>query len=127
MAVAFHLSLSSSFLPSTLPANTKTTAALPLRRFLVSSSTTAPSKKKHWKIGEYPGVSVTSFPQFSSNNKKRTPIKNIKKKLDKKNNANAWVNTVTEALSEAIDRKQWPRAIQVNSLPHSSIVITTFF
>ncbi|KAL8490501.1 hypothetical protein ACS0TY_022502 [Phlomoides rotata] len=113
MAVAFHLSLSSSFLHSPLPSNTKTTVAPPLRRFRISSSTAAPSKKKHWKIGEYPGLTETSFPQFSTNNKKRTPIKNIKKKLDKKNNASAWVNTVTEALSEAIDRKQWFRALQV--------------
>ncbi|KAL0433865.1 UNVERIFIED_CONTAM: Pentatricopeptide repeat-containing protein, chloroplastic [Sesamum latifolium] len=123
MAAAFQLSLSSSFLASPLPTSTvRPTACRPLRRLLISSAT-APSssssstlnlpKKKHWKVGEYPGVSETSITQFSTNNKKRTPIKNIKKKLDKKNNAKAWANTVTEALSDAIDKKQWLPALQV--------------
>ncbi|KAH6820922.1 Tetratricopeptide repeat superfamily protein [Perilla frutescens var. hirtella] len=116
MAAAFQLSLSSSFLPSPLPTDAKTTAAQPLRRFLVScSSAGAPasstsSKKKHWKAGEYPAQIETSNPQMS---RRRTPIKNIKKKLDNKNNAKAWANTVTEALSDAIDKKQWLRALQV--------------
>ncbi|XP_073303216.1 pentatricopeptide repeat-containing protein At3g06430, chloroplastic [Primulina huaijiensis] len=108
-------SLSSSFLHSPLP----TAAAIPTPRKLIitfssSSATVAsPVKKKHWKVGEFPGLIETSIPQLSSNGKKRTPIKNIKKKLDKKNNAKAWVNTVTEALSEAIEKKQWQRALQV--------------
>lgn len=44
---------------------------------------------------------------------RRTPIKNIKKKLDRKKNLNAWVSTVTEALSDSIETKQWQRALQV--------------
>ncbi|KAG8372816.1 hypothetical protein BUALT_Bualt12G0106400 [Buddleja alternifolia] len=117
MATAFQLSLSSTFLPSPLSTTTRTTATQPRRRILLrissAATTSTTPKKKHWKVGEYPGVSETSSPQFSRNNKKRTPIKNIKKKLDKKNNAKAWANTVTEALSEAIDKKQWLRALQV--------------
>lgn len=112
------VSLSSSFLPSPLP-TTRATTAQTLRRLLIISSTHSSTtlnspKKKHWKIGEYPGVTETSTSQFSSTNKnKRTPIKNIKKKLDRKDNAKGWANTVTEALSEAIDKKQWLRALQV--------------
>ncbi|KAL2464497.1 Pentatricopeptide repeat-containing protein [Forsythia ovata] len=79
-----------------------------------SSSTATLPKKKLWKAGEYPGVTEIFIPKLSNNNnKRRTPIKSIKKKLDKKNNANAWVNTVTEALSDAIDKKQWLLALQV--------------
>ncbi|KAK4433832.1 Pentatricopeptide repeat-containing protein, chloroplastic [Sesamum alatum] len=124
MAAAFQLSLSSSFLASPLPTTTTTvrpTVSQPLRRLRIYSASSSPPssstlnlpKKKHWKVGEYPGVSETSIAQFSSTNKKRTPVKNIKKKLDKKNNAKAWANTVTEALSDAIDKKQWLRALQV--------------
>ncbi|KAL7123711.1 hypothetical protein ABFS83_14G000800 [Erythranthe nasuta] len=121
---AFQVSLSSSFLPSPLPTTTTTTTKMtvtqsPRRLIYISSSTNSSSsttvnspKKKHWKVGEYPGLTHTSNPKFSTN-KKRTPIKNIKKKLDRKNNANAWVNTVTEALSDAIDKRQWLRALQV--------------
>lgn len=116
----FQIYLSSSFLPSPLLSNTaiRITAAQPLRRPSISSSAATPPSpstlnmpnKKHWKVGEFPGVTKTSAPLFG---KKRNPIKNIKKKLDKKNNARAWANTVTEALSEAIDNKQWLRALQV--------------
>ncbi|XP_047950328.1 pentatricopeptide repeat-containing protein At3g06430, chloroplastic [Salvia hispanica] len=115
MAGPFQLSFSSSFLPSPLPATAKTTAAPPpLRRFSVlcsaASSTSDLPKKKHWKAGEYPAQIQTSTTQLP---KRRSPIKNIKKKLDNKNNAKAWVNTVTESLSDAIDKKQWLRALQV--------------
>lgn len=115
MAAAFQLSLSSSFLPSPLPTAAKTTTAQPLRRFLVlcsaaTSSTSNLPKKKHWKACEFPALIETSTSQQS---RRRTPIKNIKKKLDKKNNAKAWVSTVTEALSDAIEKKQWSRALQV--------------
>lgn len=57
-------------------------------------------------------MSQSSVPSRSLNIKK-TPIKNIKKKLDKKNVAKAWANTVTEALSECIDKKQWLQALEV--------------
>lgn len=114
MAAPFQLSFSSSFVPSPLP----TTAAPPLRRFHVlcsaagtpASPTSDLPKKKHWKAGEYPAQIQTSTTQLS---KRRTPIKNIKKKLDNKNNAKAWANTVTESLSDAIEKKQWLRALQV--------------
>lgn len=33
--------------------------------------------------------------------------------MDKKNNARAWANTVTEALSERIENKQWIQALEV--------------
>ncbi|KAI3825492.1 hypothetical protein L1987_06982 [Smallanthus sonchifolius] len=74
-------------------------------------SVAAPTKKKLWKQGEYPG-DVSGNSSFDRN-KKRTPIKNIKKKLDRKNNLNPWVNTVTQALSGSIDAKQWLRALEI--------------
>ncbi|PHT36273.1 Pentatricopeptide repeat-containing protein, chloroplastic [Capsicum baccatum] len=72
-----------------------------------SSSVAFPKKKKHWKEGEYPGFTE------QDKSKKRIPIKNIKKKLDRKSNAKTWVNTVTEALSDHIDRKEWVQALRV--------------
>nr|POE69404.1 pentatricopeptide repeat-containing protein, chloroplastic [Quercus suber] len=68
------------------------------------------AKKKHWKQGEFPGFSETSVYGTS---KRKTPLKNVKKKLDRKNNAKAWANTVTETLSELIQKKQWLQALQV--------------
>ncbi|XP_043724450.1 pentatricopeptide repeat-containing protein At3g06430, chloroplastic [Telopea speciosissima] len=67
-----------------------------------------PATKRLWKTGEFPGISDASVL-----NPSRTPIKNVKKKVDKKNNAKAWVNTVTEALAERIQKKQWEGALQV--------------
>lgn len=75
-----------------------------------SVTSSAPQKKKIWKQGEYPGDVSGSDRSKSS---RRTPIKNIKKKLDRKKNLNAWVSTVTEALSDSIETKQWQRALQV--------------
>ncbi|KAI3523846.1 hypothetical protein L1887_02291 [Cichorium endivia] len=76
-----------------------------------ASSVAAPKKKKIWKQGEYPGdvAGTSSFDR----NKKRTPSKNIKKKIDRKDNLNSSVSTVTEALSDSINNKQWLRALQV--------------
>ncbi|XP_050374897.1 pentatricopeptide repeat-containing protein At3g06430, chloroplastic [Argentina anserina] len=72
-----------------------------------SSSPSSPqTRKKHWKHGEFPGVSETSIPR-------RTPIKNVKKKLDRKEKAKAWVNTVTEEFCNSIEKKQWLRALEV--------------
>ncbi|KAF8392681.1 hypothetical protein HHK36_023030 [Tetracentron sinense] len=91
--------------------------ASPVRKSASSSSSVrtspgpkhAPSpKKRHWKEGEFPGTSDTSLL-----NPSRTPIRNLKKKIDKKNNAKAWVNTVTESLSELIQKKQWQEALAV--------------
>ncbi|XP_047332979.1 pentatricopeptide repeat-containing protein At3g06430, chloroplastic [Impatiens glandulifera] len=81
------------------------------------SSTSAPTsppdqKKRHWKVGEYPANSESSLPKRFSTNRRRTPIKNIKKKLERKNNATAWVNTVTESLSDRIEKKQWLESLQ---------------
>nr|XP_043606436.1 pentatricopeptide repeat-containing protein At3g06430, chloroplastic [Erigeron canadensis] len=73
-------------------------------------SVAEPKKKKLWKQGEYPGdVSVNE----RNNNKRRSPIKNIKKKMDRRDNLNPWVSTVTEALSDSIETKNWLRALQV--------------
>ncbi|KAL4590672.1 hypothetical protein LXL04_003612 [Taraxacum kok-saghyz] len=76
-----------------------------------ASSVAAPKKKKLWKQGEYPGdvAGTSSFDR----NKRRTPNKNIKKKADRKDNLNSWVNTVTEAFTESINNKQWLRALEV--------------
>ncbi|KAL3817958.1 hypothetical protein ACJIZ3_003863 [Penstemon smallii] len=102
MAVAFQLFLSSSFLPS--PPLPKTVHPRH-RRLLISSSSATPSKKKLGNALRDPPV-----PKFSSNDnkKKNAPIKNTKK-----NNAKSWANTVSEALSEAIDNKQWLPSLQV--------------
>ncbi|KAM7277631.1 hypothetical protein ACFE04_004765 [Oxalis oulophora] len=67
---------------------------------------TAAKKQRHWKQGEYPGV-------LDVYTTKRPPIKNIKKKLLRKEISKAWVNTVTETLSISIDNKQWAHALQV--------------
>lgn len=53
---------------------------------------------------------MDSIPGFP---KRKTQIKNVKKKLDRKAKAKAWVNTVTEALSDLILKKQWLRALEV--------------
>lgn len=78
----------------------------------------AEQKKRHWKVGEYPGISDSSHNstrRFGNGNGRppKTPIKNIKKKLDRKNEAKAWANTVTEALSHLIHTKQWLQALEV--------------
>ncbi|XP_028067997.1 pentatricopeptide repeat-containing protein At3g06430, chloroplastic [Camellia sinensis] len=90
-----------------------------------SSSRNSVEKKRHWKEGEYPGIiSEPSIPTrgtgygYGNGNGRSTkrnhhPIKNLKKKMDRKNNAKAWANTVTEALSDFILRKQWLQALEV--------------
>lgn len=115
---SISLSSSSSLFPSPLilPAGGNLRRLFYFRRPLTaviscrSSSSVAFPKKKHWKQGEYPGFTE----QSGFKNNKRTPIKNIKKKLDRKSNAKAWVNTVTEALSDYIEKKQWVQALQVS-------------
>ncbi|KAK9934120.1 hypothetical protein M0R45_021276 [Rubus argutus] len=74
-----------------------------------SSSSSSQTRKRHWKQGEFPGVSETSIPGVYG----RSPLKNVKKKLDRKNKAKAWANTVTEALCDCIDKKQWLQALEV--------------
>lgn len=68
------------------------------------------NRKKHWKQGEFPGTIDTSF---SSPAPRRSPIKNIKKKLDRKDEAKAWVPNVSEAFSDHVLNKQWLQALQV--------------
>ncbi|XP_031271551.1 pentatricopeptide repeat-containing protein At3g06430, chloroplastic-like [Pistacia vera] len=75
-----------------------------------TAKTDSSPKKRLWKEGEYPGVSETSIPGYRS---KKTPIKNVKKKLDRKAKAKAWVNTVTETLSDHILKKRWFQALEV--------------
>ncbi|KAK7264778.1 hypothetical protein RJT34_32388 [Clitoria ternatea] len=118
------LSFSSSVVPSPIPQEkckkthnpTSQNPIFRVTRFAISpapsktaSNSSSPVKKRHWKQGEFPGISETSSPS----SRRRTPLKILKKKLDKKNNAKAWVNTVTEALSERIDKKQWLQALEV--------------
>ncbi|EPS63627.1 hypothetical protein M569_11156 [Genlisea aurea] len=111
MEIAFQLSLAlSPFLPSTPPVVSRFFCAVAASSS--SSSTLDAPKKKHWKNREYPGL-VESSPEFSAFNGRRTPVKNIKKRIDRKNVAKGWVNTVTEALADAIDKKQWSRALEV--------------
>ncbi|KAL0927354.1 hypothetical protein M5K25_001517 [Dendrobium thyrsiflorum] len=70
----------------------------------VAKEPPSPPKKRHWKEGKFPGVSESSIAGFS-----QTPIKNVKKKIDDRAAAKAWACTVTEALSERIQKKQWDR------------------
>jgi hypothetical protein len=113
------LTFSSSIVPSPIPQHkcNKTQHKLPIFRVIRCAVSPPPSvvKKKHWKQGEFPGFSETP-------GTRRKPIKNIKKKLDRKNDAKAWVSTVTEALSERIDKKQWLQALEVLSLLSNSLL-----
>ncbi|KAK7347991.1 hypothetical protein VNO80_22537 [Phaseolus coccineus] len=112
---SLSLSFSSSIVPSPIPSHKSNRthtqhSTFRVTCFAVSSPPSKPVvKKRHWKKGEFPGTSET----FLHDNTRRNPIKNIKKKLEKKNSAKAWVNTVTESLSEQIDKKQWLQALQV--------------
>ncbi|XVE65467.1 hypothetical protein DITRI_Ditri08aG0002100 [Diplodiscus trichospermus] len=123
MASSMSLSFSSSLLSSPLPrpeTNSKSKSwPHPPNSIIfpcavaaaVPSSVSVNKRQRHWKQGEYPapGLSHDSIPGSS----KKTPIRNLKKKLDRKNNAKAWVCTVTEALSDCILKKQWLEALQV--------------
>ncbi|KAG7021088.1 Pentatricopeptide repeat-containing protein, chloroplastic, partial [Cucurbita argyrosperma subsp. argyrosperma] len=80
--------------------------AAPARKSPPPSPSSSPFKKTHWKQGEFPGITQTSAP-------KKTPLKNVKKKLDRENHAKAWANTVTEALSDHIANKRWLPALEV--------------
>lgn len=119
MASSFSLSLSSSFLTSPLPELDKFHkhpfhVRLPFR-FSVAAAAAASSvaepKKRHWKKGEYPGESVNT----AASSRRRTPIKNIKKRMDHRLKAKAWVCTVTETLSDLIQKKNWLEALEVFS------------
>ncbi|CAD6221649.1 unnamed protein product [Miscanthus lutarioriparius] len=69
----------------------------------------APSQgKRHWKAGEFPGT--TAGPGSGT---PRTPLKNVKKRLDARADAKAWACTVTEALADRVSSKNWQEALQV--------------
>lgn len=71
----------------------------------------APSQgKRHWKAGEFPGTAVGP-----GSGTLRTPLKNIKKRLDARAEAKAWACTVTEALADRVTSKNWQEALQVNT------------
>ncbi|KAF5737111.1 Tetratricopeptide repeat (TPR)-like superfamily protein [Tripterygium wilfordii] len=130
MASSISLSFSSALLPSPLfqphinttaatPFTTNTSRILLLCAFTAASTTTSTrrptssssTKKRHWKEGEFPGAGISETSVVGTS--KKPPIKNIKKKLDRKNKAKAWVNTVTEALSDSIDKKLWLQSLEV--------------
>ncbi|RCV09218.1 hypothetical protein SETIT_2G009700v2 [Setaria italica] len=66
-------------------------------------------EKRHWKVGEFPGTSAGGPDSKAA----RTPIKNVKKRLDARADAKAWACTVTEALADRINSKNWKEALQV--------------
>ncbi|GMH30917.1 hypothetical protein Nepgr_032760 [Nepenthes gracilis] len=121
MASASLSSVSSPFLSPISPSKTLTITALTTEPFIsktivcvISSSPSSlransEPKKRLWKEGEFPGISENSIPGTS----KRTPIKNVKKKIDRKGKAKAWASTVTEALSDLIQKKLWIQALEV--------------
>ncbi|CAL5034390.1 unnamed protein product [Urochloa decumbens] len=65
-------------------------------------------EKRHWKAGEFPATSIGSDSKAA-----RTPLKNVKKRLDARADAKAWACTVTEALADRINSKNWKEALQV--------------
>ena len=71
-----------------------------------------PQEKRHWKAGEFPGTAAPPDSKAS-----RTPLKNVKKRLDARADAKAWACTVTEALADSINSKNWREALQVNATP----------
>ncbi|KAJ7980465.1 putative Pentatricopeptide repeat-containing protein [Quillaja saponaria] len=122
---SMSLSFSSSFFPSHFPQDKNKTHTTTTHRAedpifgVIRCAYAAPatkpaspastSKRRHWKEGEFPGTSERSLPGTP----RRVPLKNLKKKLDRKNKAKAWANTVTEALSDSIEKKQWLQALEV--------------
>ncbi|GAA0156761.1 hypothetical protein LIER_14173 [Lithospermum erythrorhizon] len=66
------------------------------------------SKLKVSKKGQFPTLSVKETSNFSNQTgNKKIPIKNMVRKNE------VWVNTVTEALSDCIDNKEWLQALEV--------------
>lgn len=75
------------------------------------------SSSRHWKEGEFLGISETTF----SGNTRKTSVKK-NKKVEKKNNHKAWAHTLPEALSYCIHKKHWLKALQVTLFSlHSSL------
>ncbi|KAK4380163.1 hypothetical protein RND71_002025 [Anisodus tanguticus] len=80
-----------------------------------SSSPVAFQRKKHWKEGEYPGFSEVSTSHLNNKKGRKT---NIKKK-----SANPWVNTVPEALSDYIHKKQWQQALKAKEGTYMRLLV----
>ncbi|KAJ3687422.1 hypothetical protein LUZ61_016586 [Rhynchospora tenuis] len=76
-------------------------------------------RRRHWKAGEFPGLSFSSPSGFPSSGSgveegtKKTKIKNIRKKLEQRQRSKAWACTVTEALSDSIRLCEPLRALQL--------------
>lgn len=107
MSLSFSSSLCSSRIPEAKRTFHHRDASFV--RCVLAASKSSPggaTKKRLWKEGEFPGISEPTNPR-------RTPIKNVKKKLDRRSKANGWVNTVTETLSDCIAKKQWLQALEV--------------
>ncbi|KAK4796914.1 hypothetical protein SAY86_029240 [Trapa natans] len=123
MAPSACVSFSSSLLPSPFQQNAISTPSIfrptklsmfcafaaPARKKIAAPPSPIGPRKRHWKEGEFPGISETAL--IGTNRK--APMKNMKKKLDRKNSAKAWVNTVTEELADRISKKQWREALEV--------------
>ncbi|XP_022761296.1 pentatricopeptide repeat-containing protein At3g06430, chloroplastic [Durio zibethinus] len=107
MSLSFSSLLSSP--PPRLEKKCKPHPPYSILRPLAVNAVCDTKRQRHWKVGEYPGLSHSLIPGSS----KKAPLKNLKKKLDRKNNAKAWVCTVTETLSDCILKKQWLQALQV--------------
>lgn len=74
--------------------------------------------KRHWKQGESPGGGTeTNFTDNS--NRRRIPLKNVQKKLERKPSPKAWVQPVAEAFSNSIVKKQWREALEVRIITKS--------
>ncbi|XP_010546934.1 PREDICTED: pentatricopeptide repeat-containing protein At3g06430, chloroplastic [Tarenaya hassleriana] len=109
--VSMSLSFSSSICSSRLPDGNRIIRSQRNLGFIrcvlaaSSSSSGGATKKRLWKDGEFHGITEPIAPR-------RGPIKNVKKKMERKINSKAWVNTVTETLSDLIAKKQWFQALE---------------
>lgn len=126
MAPSACLSFSSSLLPSPLQQNLINIPSIfkpaklsifcafaaPAGKNIAAPTSPVGPRKRHWKEGEFPGISETAL----TGTNRKAPLKNVKKKLDRKNSAKAWVNSVTEALADRISKKQWREALEVGQI-----------
>lgn len=69
-------------------------------------------KKKHWKEGEFPG---STNDDDSLVMPRKTQAKNAKKGVEDRVSIKAWAPTVTETLTDLMNKKQWENALQVVS------------
>ncbi|KAL5206643.1 hypothetical protein ABZP36_034852 [Zizania latifolia] len=73
-------------------------------------------RRRHWNEGEFPDT-----PE-DSGQRRRSPIKNVKKRLDARAEAKAWACTVTEALADRIDAKNWQEALQPDVYTYNTLI-----